>query len=256
MNFGKHVLKAAVAFGAALLTASTANASITSVTFDSDTSVHHLSQFQGTAVYDSSTGKLSITIENTTAGKKGGYLTAIALNGTGPSATFEDATPATAKNAKFDDLQNKNGVVKASPYGKYEIGAGVAGKWNKNTGAKHGVAAGSGMTFIFDTTATDKSTLDVMDFMSANKSGEEVVASFRKLAKHRNDQAGATVTGTMSTLTNQDQPISETGLLPLDTNDHGPASVSAVPLPPAAYMGLLTIGIFGMLRRKLGLAVA
>ena len=261
--FGKHVLKAAVVCAAALLTASVAKAGITSVTFASDTSVHNLAQFQGTAVYDSSTGKLSITVENTTAANKDGYLTAIGLSAKGPTATFEDATPTSAANAKFDDLRNKNDIVNAKPYGKFDAGAGIASKWNSNKGAAHGVAAGSGKTFVFDVTAADASTLDVMDFMSASKSGEEVVASFRKLSHHHNDRAGAKTTGTMMTLTdnngglnNQNQPIGEVGLLPIGPSDRGPASVSAVPLPPAAYMGLLTIGLLGILRRKLGFATA
>jgi hypothetical protein len=262
MKIGNRTLKFAVACGAALLTASAVKAGVTSVTFASDTSVHNLAQFQGTAVYDSSTGKLSITVENTTSDKKGGFLTAIALSAGGPTATFEDASPATAAKSKFDDLRNKNGVVKAAPYGKFDAGAGIANQWNSNKGAGHGVAAGSGNTFVFDVTTANASSLDVMDFLSAGKSGEEVVASFRKLSHHHNDRAGATTTGKMITMTdsngitNQNLPIGETGLLPLEPSDRGPASVSAVPLPPAAYMGAVTIGIFAMLRRKLGLATA
>jgi len=264
MKIGKHALKLAVACGAALLTASAAKAGITSVTFASDNSVHNLAQFQGTAEYDSSTGKLSITVENTTAAKTGGFLTAIALGANDPTATFEDASPTTAANAKFDDLRNKKGIVKAAPYGKYDAGAGIADKWNSNKGAAHGVAAGSGETFVFDVTTSNASSLDVLDFLSANKSGQEIVASFRKLSHHHNDRAGAVMTGKMITLTdnggginNQNQPIGETGLLPLGgPSDRGPASTTAVPLPPAAYMGAITIGLFVMLRRKLGFATA
>ena len=263
MKFGKHVLKGAVVCVTALLTFSTSKASVTSVTFASDSSLHNLAQFQGTAVYDSSTGKLSITVENTTAASKGGYLTAIALSASGPTAKFEDASPTIAANAKFDDLRNKKSIVNANPYGKFDAGAGIASKWNSNKGASHCVAAGSGTTFVFDVTAANASSLDAMDFLSASKSGEEVVASFRKLSHHHNDRAGAKITGTMQTLTqnsgngNPTLPIDEIGLLPPGgTNDRGPASVSAVPLPPAAYMGALTLGCLAMFRRKLGFATA
>jgi hypothetical protein len=263
MKIGKHALKLAVVCGVAVLTASAAKAGITSVTFASDTSVHNLAQFQGTAEYDSSTGKLSITVENTTAAKTGGYLTAIALGANDPTAAFEDASPTTAANAKFDDLRNKKGIVKAPPYGKYDAGAGIADKWNSNKGAAHGVAAGSGETFVFDVTTANASSLDVLNFLSANKSGQEIVASFRKLSHQHNDRAGAVTTGKMITLTdngginNQNQPIGETGLLPLGgPSDRGPASTTAVPLPPAVYMGALTIGLFTMLRRKFRFATA
>jgi hypothetical protein len=232
-------------------------AGVTTVDFTSDTSLHHLAQFDGTATYDSSTGKLTVDVHNTTASSTGGFLTGIALDATGTTARYESAP-----GSGILDLRNHKGTVNAAPFGKYHAGAGVNGKWNSGLGASHGIAAGASESFVFDVTSSNASSLTVADFLTPGKTGQEIVATFKKLNHHRSDRAGAVMSGAVSTssaggsVTPSGQPLSDPGLI--DTNPgNGPGpQTSAVPVPPAVWMALTTAALAVGLRRKLQVAIA
>src|SRR5579859_5184649 len=93
------------------LCASGARAGITTVDFSGDYSQHHLAQFDGVATYDSSTGKLSVAVVNTTSGANGGFLTGIALSAKGPTMALENTNG-------FVDARNHKGVVNTGALGK------------------------------------------------------------------------------------------------------------------------------------------
>jgi hypothetical protein len=246
----------AIAAFVALLSKS-APAGITTVDFTSDTSLHHLGQFDGTAIYDSSTDKLTVDVHNTTASSTGGFLTALALDASGPTAKYE----ATAGSGILD-LRNNKGIVNAPPFGKYHAGAGVNGKWNSGMSASHGIAAGNSASFVFDVTAPGASSLTVADFLTPGKTGQEIVATFRKLKHHRADRAGAvmsdavTIVGSGGAITPSGQPSFDPG--PIDTNPgSGPGpQTSAVPVPPAVWMAIPTAALALGLRKKIAMAIA
>ena len=82
------------------------------------------------------------------------------------------------------------------------------------------------------------------------------MSKFKKLAHHRNDVGGALKTGLVWQLsTSQFDPINETGLLPQSEGapSAGPSAAvttAAVPLPPAAWMALITIAL-GLVARRI-----
>jgi hypothetical protein len=232
-----------------------ASAGATTVDFTSDMSQHHLAQFDGTATYDSSTGKLTIDVHNTTTASTGGFLTALALDATGPGGAYEAAA-----GSGIADLRNHKGIVNAPPFGKYHAGAGTHGKWNAGAGASHGIAAGDSKNFVFDVSGSNASSLTVADFLTPGKTGQEIVATFKKLDHHYTDRAGAVMSGAVTTLgtgTPSVQPVLDPLLPPGDTDPNGGnIQTSAVPVPPAVWMALTTLALMIGLRRKLKLAIA
>lgn len=232
-------------------------AGVTTVDFTSDTSLHHLAHFDGTATYDSSTGKLTIDVQNTTGASTGGFLTAIALDATGPTGAYEAAA-----GSGISDLRNHKGIVNAAPFGKYHAGAGTNGKWNAAMGASHGVAAGSSESFVFDISGPNTSSLTVADFLTPGKTGQEIVGTFKKLAHHRGDRAGAVMSSAVRTVgsggsvTPIGQPVFDPVFPPPPSNPGGNIQTAAVPVPPAVWMALTTAALILGLRRKLKLVFA
>ena len=272
-------IRALAAAAMLALGASYVSAGTTSVNFTSDTSLKHLGSFAGTATYDSTAGKLTLVVQNTTPTATGGFLTAFAFDVAGDSvAKYEDPDGGHKPNTNgFDDIRNKKGVVNAAPFGKYEAGAGLDGKWLPG-GFKRGIAAGASQTFVFDVTGTGASSLNVGDFFSGGNTGLNIVASFKGIKHGRIDRAGGVSSGTITSLdsitgnpgdnttptggntdgnnngsqgSNLPPPIDGTppGIIPPGGNNGG---TTAVPVPAAAWTGLTTFALIGLAaaRRK------
>ena len=147
--------------------------------FSSTESLHGRASFTGSAVYDNTNDTLTFDITNTSKGA----LTAFAFEAPkGDAAKF--VRPA---GSSFKDDRNKKDIVNAAPYGKYEGGAAVNGKWG-STAAKKGLAAGQSETFVFDVTGSNASSLTTADFFNDTKA--EVVAHFAGFKGHKQDKAG------------------------------------------------------------------
>jgi hypothetical protein len=238
--------------------ASWASAGMTSVTFASDFSQHHLAHFDGTALYDSDTGTLTIAVQNTTSPGTGGFLSSLALAASGPTASL------TVDSSRFIDARNHKGIVKAGALGKYHAGAITGPSWNSGKHAVDGIAAGGSHIFEFEVTAANAITLNVASFLTPGKSGQEIVANFKKLDHHGSDRVGAVQTSPVSeVLASQFDPVSEVGLLPIDDIApvggpavDAPVAVSSVPLPTAAWMFAPTLALAALLRGKLRLMCA
>ena len=261
-----------------------AAAGTTSVNFASDVSQHHLGSFAGTATYDSTAGKLTLVVQNTTATAKGGFLTAFAFDIAGNSvAKYEDPAGGHKPNTNgFDDIRNKKGIVNATPFGKYEAGAGLDGKWLPG-GVKRGIAAGASDTFVFDVTGTGASSLTVADFFSGGKTGLNLVASFKGMKHNRTDRAGGMMSGAVTNLDSlatggsiggdtggnntgngsngSNLPPSIDNLPPgngIPPGDNNGGGTTAVPVPAAAWTGLTTFALIGIgaLLRKIRRPIA
>ena len=285
-------IRALAAAAMLALGGSFASAGTTSVNFVSDTSQKHLGSFAGTATYDSTAGKLTLVVQNTTPTATGGFLTAFAFDVAGsPVAKYEDPDGGHKPNTNgFDDIRNKKGIVVASPLGKYEAGAGLDGKWMPG-GPKRGIASGASETFVFDVTGAGASSLNVGDFFSGGKSGLNIVASFKGMKHGRIDRAGGVTSGVISSLDfvagsgggntptgtggsttgtgdntggNGSQgsvlppPIDGVppGIIPTGGNNGG--GTTAVPVPAAAWTGLVTFALIGLVaaRRKIRSLIA
>jgi hypothetical protein len=261
-----------------------AAAGTTSVNFASDVSQHHLGSFTGTATYDSTDGKLTLVVQNTSPTAKGGFLTAFAFDIAGNSvAKYDDPDGGHKPNTNgFDDIRNKKGIVNAAPFGKYEAGAGLDGKWMPG-GIKRGIAAGASDTFVFDVSGTGASSLTVADFFSGGKTGLNIVATFKGMKHNRSDRAGGIMSGAVSTLdslatggnlggntggNNTGNGSNGSNLPPTIDNlppgngippgDNNGGGTTAVPVPAAAWTGLTTFALIGVgaLRRKIRRAIA
>lgn len=264
-------IRAITAAALLALGGSFASAGTTTVNFTSDVSQKHLGSFAGRAAYDSSAGKLTLVVQNTTAVATGGYLTAFAFDVTGNSlAKYEDPDGGHKPNTNgFDDIRNKKGFVNASPFGKYEAGAGLDGKWMPGA-PQRGIAAGQSQTFVFDVTGSGASSLSVADFFSGGKSGLNLVSSFKRMKHGRIDRAGGVMSGTVTTIVAPLQMGGDTppgsdslpAILPPPTDNGTPPMVppgeiagrpTAVPVPAAAWTGLTTFALIGLgaARRKI-----
>jgi len=260
-------LRALAAAAALALGSSFAVAGITAVPVASDFSQHHLGQFDGTALYDSATGQLTLTIENTTSASNGGFLTGLAFDAGGVAAVYQDPDGGRKPNTNgFDELRNRRGIVHAGPFGVYHAGAGVNGKWAGAGAATRGIAAGASESFVFDVTSANASTLTVANFFTPGKNGLEIVASFKKLSHHRIDRVGGIMSGAVTSENNPPnlvtnstgngsnlpQPVGDPGLVvPGNGSNGNGGTTTAVPLPSAVWMALSTAGLAGVLKRKL-----
>jgi hypothetical protein len=243
-----------VASAAALSLGASAFAAPVTVDFSSTESVRGLDSFTGTAVYDSTSDKLTIDITNTSKAP----LTAFAFDTeAGDKATYERA-----KKSPWKNEPNKKGVVNAKPFGKYDAGAAVNGTWGSLAGKK-GLAAGASEVFVFDITGTNASTLTTTDFFS-DTSKPEIVATFAGIRHHKPDRAGgvghAVIADSVTPpggstpapggapILSVTPPIVVTppGKTVTPPATGGTGSVSAVPLPAAAPAGLAMLGMMGL----------
>jgi hypothetical protein len=276
---------AIVALGASFGTfTSRASAGVSTATIASDTSTskRHLASFTGTAVYDNDAGKLTITVNNT-SGR--GFLTGLGFDAAGGGAShYEDGDNLSTRGDEdaFDQLRMKHGVAKLKPFGNYDAGAALDGKWNAGR-AKRGVGVGGSHTFVFDVTGAP-SGASVIDLLGSGPLA--LVGNFKGFKHGKGDAVGARLslvsgtspasdtTGGDSTtptdLTNGN-PTDTTGGHPTtggDGNGLPPVNIPggnnggphAVPLPPGAWTGLATMalaaGAYVGRRRLTGASVA
>src|SRR5690348_12532566 len=134
-------LKLITAAAALALGSSLAFAGTTTVDFHSTSSLKGLGAFTGTASYDDATDKLTLTLENTSATKS--VITGFAFDLTSPDKAKAE------KIGHWKDDRSHNGIVKAKPYGNYEAGAALGGKFS-HPASKLGIATGTEKTFVFD----------------------------------------------------------------------------------------------------------
>ncbi|MDB5172556.1 MAG: hypothetical protein JWN51_1329, partial [Phycisphaerales bacterium] len=193
-----------LAAAAALALATSAFAGTSSVNFQSDTSLKGLGSFNGVASYDQSSDKLTLTLTNDVAGKKGA-LTAFAFNTpAGDKAKYERGV-----HDKWKNEPNKKGVINAKPFGKYAAGAGVGGVWGSSN-AKAGIAPGATRSFVFDITGSNASSLTAADFFNG-PAMKQIVASFAGFKKGKTDRVGGIMVVTNNSLISPNNNTTTTG---------------------------------------------
>jgi hypothetical protein len=141
--------------GAAGPFATTASAATTAVNLagDANKGASKLGSYRGSATYDDQSKTLTVVLENTSAGKKGGgYLTGFAFNlkGNAKAKYLDGDVRATKKKDEdaFDDAGKKKGT-KVKKFGKFLAGVGLDGKLGAKSKAARGVGAGASRTFVF-----------------------------------------------------------------------------------------------------------
>jgi hypothetical protein len=276
--------KLATATAAAVLlacgTAAWAGVTTVNLTSDGGKSVRGLGHYAGTANYDDETGKLMITLQNTS---QRGFITGLAFDIAGAAtagyADADDASSATVDEDMYDDARpgkRHDKLVRTKAFGKRETAAAINGKLRRRKGTKHGIAIGQSRSFEFDLSGSRAAGLNAQSVFGDDSS---LVVAFGGLKKKRRD----IVTGRMSlvTLSNDINPITDPNPNPnpnptdvpliddtdntnpgdggnttIPTNgggDNGGGGPHAVPLPPAAWAGLATMALVGLngARRRL-----
>jgi hypothetical protein len=265
---------AGLAIAAVVPSSASAATSTCTIASNPNTATRKLASFDGAATYDSSSHTLSITLHNTS---KRGVMTALAFAGGGSSTSgktikYMDGDVAGTRRDEdaFDDLCYK-AKKKCKPFGAYAAGVALRGHWTARPGRTNGVNEGQSRTFVFDVSAADASSLDVMDVLGT--SGDlSLVAAFKDVKRGKGDRVGATLTLVPPVSQGAEVPATPANPLdpdtgsPSDPDDTGavippdttgtPEVPAAVPLPPAAYSGLAMMGLLAVAKyRRRGAAL-
>jgi hypothetical protein len=222
-------LTAALALAALAVPAAPAQAGTVYIQSDSANSTEGIGGFTGSISYDD-LSTLTVTLKNTTP-VGGGFITGFLFNIVGDAV----ATLAPNPTGGFVDLRTSgaSNALDGNPFGSFEAGAALGGKFLGGGSPNNGIAVGDEATFVFNVTGADAADLTVEDFLGQTSAGNaDGSASF--LVRFRGINFGA-------------------------GSDKVPGTTVAVPLPPAAWTGLATLGLAGfasMKRRALRLRVA
>jgi hypothetical protein len=213
-------MKNLMGFAAALLV-STSVASASSVQLFSDdaNSTEGLGSFEGTMDFDGAS-LLTITLKNTSSGPglTTAKITGFVFNALDSvNATFVDANDLSTSG--FDESAfNNTDSESASPFGDYDEGAALGGSWLGGGSPNAGIDIGE--TGIFQFLVTGGAGLDVLDFFTTDQGATD----FEFAVRFRGIDAGA-------------------------GSDKVPALIgrtsTAIPLPPAVWSGLATLGAMG-----------
>lgn len=137
------------------------------------------------AATDAYNATLTIKLINTSSAAKN-FLTAFAFNN--PHDRISDVS-LISTNSHFKLLGGKSydDKIKASPFGRFDIGAGITKRWNGGRKPWRGIGVGEYDTFVFTFTGTDLDTLTEEDFFAslssppgAKEGTEAFVARFHK----------------------------------------------------------------------------
>ena len=141
------------------------------------------------------------------------------IPGLAASASF--ARLGSPAESSFVDLRTSGGsnALDGNPFGSFEAGAALGGKFLGGGSPSNGIAVGDEATFVFNVTGADAADLTVEDFLGQTSAGnQDNSASF--LVRFRGINFGA-------------------------GSDKVPGTTVAVPLPPAVWTGLATLGLAG-----------
>jgi hypothetical protein len=130
-----------------------------------------LGDFIGSFDYDP-TGRVIVSLTNTSAAANGGYITALAFNN--PNDVITGVTLSSTDTdfslLGMPDFTNEFGV---SPFGSSDIGASVSNQWLGGGSPVNGIAVGQTATFTFNLTG-NLAALTTASFMNTfSTSGSE-----------------------------------------------------------------------------------
>lgn len=134
-----------------------------------------LGDFLGELTYAASTSSnatLTISLTNTSPVDEGGYLTAFVFNNPG---TLITGITLAGSDPDFSLLGEGSGFsngVKASPFGKFDIGASTGSRFSRGGSPSKGIGVGETATFTFSLTGSSFTTLTAGSFFGTLSAGE------------------------------------------------------------------------------------
>ncbi|MCZ2340855.1 MAG: hypothetical protein LC104_03560 [Bacteroidales bacterium] len=141
-------------------------------------------QFSGSLTVDSISATLAtitVSLTNTTAPHRGGYITGFAFNNPGTSTggnmtgIIESPPGYSTTNSAFQAIGSSefaNSVVthdgiNAAPYGQFDLGAALGGNWSGGGNPHAGIGVGNAATFIFQVVGTNLANLTAQSIFHA-----------------------------------------------------------------------------------------
>jgi hypothetical protein len=273
-------------------TVASAGVTTVNLTSEGGKSVRNQGHYLGTASYDDDAGKLMITLNNTSQrGFITGLAFDIAGAATAGFADADNTEGAAPQVNTYDDARGKkqNKAVKTKAFGNRETGSAINGKLRRRKGTKHGIAIGQSRAFEFDLSGTRAAGMNALSVFGDDSS---LVVAFGGLKHKRrdivtgkmalvvsSDDSGPTFdpipnpgptdntpAGNEPTNTDPGGDTTHPGdnggtTIPGGNNGRNDGTIPggdnggphAVPLPPAAWAALATLGLIGLngARRRL-----
>jgi len=192
----RSVITAAAIATASMLTSSV-HAGQTSLAFTSATGLEGLGSFTGSMNWNyaggsATSGYLTISLTNTSS--MAGYLTAFAFNGPSAGVTYGlQTTSAPAESfGMIGGGANPAGLISASPWDAYDVGASVSNQWLGGGSPKKGLQVGETGTYVFNVNAVASllAGFDVLSCFADNGDSPEFAVRFRGFANGGSDKVG------------------------------------------------------------------
>lgn len=134
--------------------------------FYGDQGLEGLGSFIGELTYNAiSDTKATLTVEltNTSPEANGGFITAFAFNNPSNDITSVNLSSTDSDFNLIGGPFFKNSI-KASPFGKFDIGASISNRWLGGKRPWRGIGVGDTETFTFDLKGINLSSLDEQSF--------------------------------------------------------------------------------------------
>lgn len=150
-------------------------------------------KFSGSLTVDSISATLAtitVSLTNTTAPHRGGYITGFAFNNPNTSvggdiaSVVESPSGYSTTNSAFRAIGSSefansvvtNDGINAAPYGQFDLGAALGGDWSGGGNPHSGIGVGNAATFIFRVIGTNLTNLtaqSILEAMSAVSGGKK-----------------------------------------------------------------------------------
>lgn len=179
---------ATLALAATACIAAAASAAIVPITSNSSLSTEGLGAFTGTLDYTylgGTSGKLDVTLTNTTAASIGGYITAFMFR----TSEQYGLVTASLTNSDYAAMTNIPAGASGSPFpGTWIGGAGTGGSWLAGGSPNGGVAIGATGHWSFSITSANANILSSDAFVSGDLISDAYafVVRFRGMAMQPN----------------------------------------------------------------------
>ena len=205
--------------------AGSAQAGVSTVNFTTGDSIEQTGvTFTGSLAYDDSANTLTVNLSNTSAFQS--VITGFFFNNSGNAAASYTAVD----NAGTIGVSEGSfgSATSLSPFGTWDAGAFLQDFSQQQV---HGIDEGETGSFTFNITGADKDVLGAMDFFTGTNSGGGLTGAFA--VRYQS-------VGPNSALSDKVM-----GLL-IDGGEEAPPPPAEIPLPPAAWAALATMGVTGL----------
>lgn len=233
--FGKKTFAALLSAAALISGASTSQAAVTTTNFQSTASLENTGvTFNGSVTYDDVAKLLTFNLKNTSSFQSviTGFYFNIAGDAVASYNAVNNVTSVGVDEAAFADNNS------LSPFGTFDAGVALT---NLSQQQVRGIDEGETGIFTFDVSGLEAGSLSSIDFLTDKNSGGGI--------------SGALAVRYQSVGENAELSDKVFGGAVGGGNPNNPP---AVPLPPAAWMGLITLGMIGykMRQKKLDASIA